>query len=247
MTAESQAARKIRDVVAIDFARGWRQLGDDVALMSFPFRVFGIDFKRNVALLRLSDGRVVIHSTAPFTAKDVAAIQEFGEPAWLVDATLLHDTFAKEGRAALPHLPYLAPLGLDKASGIATQPLDPPPSDWAGEIDVLKIAGTRKNEHALFHSRSRTLVVADLFFSFPPGTRAWPRFFALHIMGLPQTLFGVSRFFRFLINDRQAFERSVRTLLDWDFERIVVAHFAPLETAAKPAVESALREAKLLK
>jgi hypothetical protein len=64
---------------------------------------------------------------------------------------------------------------------------------------------------------------------------------------VPPTLFGVSRFFRFLISDKQAVERSLRTLLKWDFERIVVAHWHALETAAKPAVERALREAKLLK
>ena len=29
------------------------------------------------------------------------------------------------------------------------------------EVDVVKIEGTRKNEHAVFHRRSRTLVVAD--------------------------------------------------------------------------------------
>jgi hypothetical protein len=223
--------------------RGWRRIGDDVAVMSFPFRVFGIDFKRNVTLLRLSDGRVLVHSTAPFTEKDIATIREFGEPAWLVEATLLHDTFAKEGRSALPDLPYLAPEGFTSVSGMSTQPLDPPPSEWAGEIDVLKIDGTKKHEHVLFHHRSRTLVVADLFFSFPPDTRGWPRFFARHIMGLPPTLFGVSRFFRLLIDDTQAVERSVRTLLQWDFERIVIAHFTPLEAAAKHAVAQALREA----
>jgi hypothetical protein len=75
----------------------WRQLSDDVVVMSFPWRTLGIDFRRNVTLLRLSDGRVVIHSTAPFTDEDIAAICRFGEPAWLVEATLMHDTFAKEG------------------------------------------------------------------------------------------------------------------------------------------------------
>src|SRR5207237_5048855 len=124
-----------------------------------PFRVFGIDFARNVTLLRLGDGRVVIHSTARFTKENVTAIREFGEPWWLVDATLLHDTFAKEGRAAFIGLPYLAPAGFTTVSGIATHPLNPAPSDWAGEIEVLKIEGTKKNEHALFHRRSRTLVV----------------------------------------------------------------------------------------
>jgi len=211
--------------------------------MSFPLRAFGIDFRRNVTLLRLADGRVVVHSTAPFTQKDVAAIRRFGEPAWLLDATLLHDTFVKDGRAALPVLPYLAPNGFEKASGVAAQPLDPPPSAWSGEIDAVKIEGTKKNEHALFHRRSRTLVVADLFFSFPAQTRGWARFFARHIMRLPAQLFGVSVFFRLMISEKQVFTRSVRTLLDWDFERIVLAHFEHLETAAKPAVESALREA----
>ena len=218
------------------------KIAEDVIVISFPFRVFGIDFKRNVTLLRLSDGRVVIHSTAPFTEKDVAAIREFGEAAWLVDATLMHDTFAKEGRAALVGTPHLAPDGFSDVSGIDTQPLDPPPSKWAGQIDVLKLDGTKKNEHVLFHRRSRTLVVADLFFSFPPETRGWPRFFARHVMGLPPTLFGVSRFFRLLIADKQAAAQSLKRLLEWDFDRVVVAHHAPILTGAKAAVESALRD-----
>jgi hypothetical protein len=222
--------------------RGWRQIDDDVVVMSFPWRVFGIDFERNVTLLRLGDGRVVIHSTAPFTAEDVSAIRALGEPGWLVDATLLHDTFAKEGRAALIGLPYLAPNGFEETSGVATLPLEPAPSEWTGEIEVLKLEGTKKNEHALFHRRSRTLVVADLFFSFPPETRGWAGFFARRVMGLPATLFGVSRFFRFLMSDKEAFARSVSKMLEWDFERVIVAHREPLLAGAKSAVREALRK-----
>src|ERR1041384_5003945 len=117
----------------------WRQISDDVAVMSFPWRTLGIDFRRNVTLLRLRDGRLVVHSTAPFTEEDIAALRGFGEPAWLMAATLMHDTFAKEGRAALPGLPYLAPDGFAKVSEISTAPLCPPPSDWNDEIDVVKI------------------------------------------------------------------------------------------------------------
>jgi len=154
-----------------------RRIADDVMLMSFPWRTLGIDFRRNVTLLRLADGRVVVHSTARFTEQDIAAIRRFGEPSWLVEATLMHDTFAKEGRKALPNIPYLAPDGFAKASGVQTDSLLPPPRDWDSEIDVLRIDGVRMNEHALFHRWSRTLVVADLFFSFPEETSGWPRFF----------------------------------------------------------------------
>lgn len=217
-----------------------QKIADDVLVMSFPWGAFGIDFKRNVTLLRLSDGRVVVHTTAKFTEEDIAAIRSFGEPAWLVEATVMHDTFAKEGRAVLPDIPYLAPAGFEKASGVPTVPLSPPPADWAGEIDVLKIEGTRMNEHALFHRRSRTLIVADLFFSFAKETRGWSRVFIRYFMRLPR-MFGISVVFRWLvIRDKQAFARSMKAMLDWDFERLIVAHWKPIEVGAKRAVEQAL-------
>jgi len=218
----------------------WRQIADDVALISFPWRTLGIDFKRNVTLLRLGDGRLIIHSSAPFTKQDVGNIRRFGQPAWLVEATLMHDTFAKEGHKAFADLPYLAPEGFAKASRVPTQALYPPPSDWAGEVDVLKLNGVRSNEHALFHSGSKTLVVADLFFSFPNDIQGWPRFFVRHLMRLPR-LFGISAFFRiFMLRDKVAFKNSLQALLALDFERLVVGHSEPIKKEAKRVVEQAL-------
>lgn len=220
---------------------GIRKLADDVALMSFLMPVFGIDFKRNVTLLRLRDGQVVIHSSAPFSERDLAVIRSFGKPSWLVDATLLHDTFAKAARAALPDLAYFAPPGFTKSTGLPTELLSNPPAEWRGEIDVLAIDGVRTNEHALFHRSSRTLVVADLFFSFPEETSGWPLFFVRHLMRLPR-LFGISSFYRlFVIRDKEAFARSMNALLALDFERLVVAHWQPVERDAKRVVEQALR------
>jgi hypothetical protein len=224
-----------------------REIADDVALMSFPWRALGINYGRNVTLLRLRDGRVVIHSSALFTQQDVVAIRRFGEPAWLVDASLLHDTFAKEARAAFPDLPYLAPNGFTEATGIPIQSLDNPPSDWNGEIDVLKLEGTRMNEYAFFHRRSATLVVGDLFFSFPQETHGWERFFVRHIMRLPR-LFGISIVFRVLIiKEKLDFKRSMKKLLQFDFERLVVAHHEPIENEARIAVERALRDVEFLR
>jgi hypothetical protein len=222
----------------------WREVHDDVAVISFPWHALGIDFNRNVTLLRLGDGRLVVHSTAPFTEQDVATIRHFGQPAWLVDATLMHDTFAKDARKAFPDLPYLAPEGFTEASGTATKPLSLPPPDWRDEIDVIKIDGVRSNEHALYHRRSRTLVVADLFFSFPKEIRGWPRFFVRHFMRLPQS-FGISAFFRlFVLRDKNAFKHSLNRLLAVDFERLVVAHSEPIVKGAKPVVEEAVRGVK---
>lgn len=217
------------------------QMADDVALLQFPLRAFGIDFRRNVTLLRLRDGRLVIHSTAPFKPEDVETIRRFGQPAWLVDVTLMHDTFAKAGRTAFPGLPYLAPAGFSKASGLATELLSPAPNDWTGEIEVIAIDGLRYvGEHALFHRASGTLVLGDLLFHFAPETRGWPRFFARHLMRLPRMV-GISAFFRLMIRDKELFAASLRQLLEYDFQRIVVGHREPIRHHAKAALQEAMR------
>lgn len=220
----------------------WVQMADDVALLQFPWRALGIDFQRNVTLLRLPDRRLIVHSTAPFEPADLNAIRRFGEPAWLVEATLIHDTFAKEGHAAFPHLPYYAPANFTAASGVATESLGSPPPDWAGEIEVLEIAGLRRpNEHAFFHRAARILVLADLLFHFPSGTRGWGRFFIQRVLRLPR-LVGMSILFRMMIRDQAAFARSIRQMLEWDFERIIVAHAEPLEEDARTTLIEACRE-----
>ena len=216
-----------------------QRIAPDVLLMSFPWRALGIDFRRTVTLLRLSDGRVVVHSTAKFTDEDIAAIRRFGEPAWLIDATLMHDTFAKEGRARLPGIPYLAPEGFPKRSGVPTEALWPPPAAWMGEIDVLKIDGVRMSEHVFYHRRSRTLVVADLFFSLPVETRGWPRFFVMWCL----RLFRISAFYRrLIIENKQSFARSMEAPLELDCERLIVAHWKPIETQTKRVLEQAIAE-----
>jgi hypothetical protein len=42
-----------------------------------------------------------------------------------------------------------------------------------------------------------------------------------------------------VIQDKSAFKRSMQTLLNLDFERLIVAHWKPLEINAKSAVEQA--------
>ena len=187
---------------------------------------------------------MVVHSSAKFTDEDIAAIRRFGEPAWLVDATLMHDTFAKEGCARLSGIPYLAPKGFTKRSGVPTESLRPPPAAWVAEIDLLKIDGVRTNEHALYHRRSRSLVVADLFFSFPAKTRGWPRFFVGHFMRLPR-LFGISAFYRLIIENKSTFARSMKAFLELDCERLIVAHWKPIETEAKRVVEQSVADTEI--
>ena len=209
-------------------------------MLRYPQRLLGVAIGRTVTIIRLASGKLVVHSSAPFSPEDVSAIGNLGEPSWLVDVSLFHDSFARDGSAAFPHLPYLAPEGFSKVSGVETEQLSAPPAEWRNELQVLELAGMPKvREHAIFHAPSRTLIVADLLFNFGDGESAWTRFFARHVMRLKK-LTGMSPFFRSMIRDKEAFRGSVARVLKWDFDRIVVGHGDPIQQNARSQLREAL-------
>ena len=213
-----------------------RQLTESIALLPFPLRVAGCDLGRNVTVIRLASGKLVIHSTAPFTNENVAEIAALGDPGWLVEATNFHDTCAGAGRAAFPGIPYLAPPGFPGADD--ADPLVPPPPEWGEELEVVPLEGMpRIREHAFFHRPSATLILGDLFFNLRPT--GWTRFFLRALSGL-KSYPGMSRLFRFMIKDKDAFRSSLDRLRALPFERIVVAHGEPIENDPRAAFEAAL-------
>jgi hypothetical protein len=52
----------------------------------------------------------------------------------------------------------------------------------------------------------------------------------------------MSILFRMMIRDQAAFARSIRRMLTWDFERIIVAHAEPVVEDAKTTLIEACRE-----
>lgn len=223
-----------------------KSVAENVWTLRYPLPLLGNDLGRTVTIIRLESGKLVIHSTAPFTDSDVAAISKLGEPGWLLDATLFHDSFSKEGCAAFPNIPYLAPLRLDSVADMQSLALSPRPAEWADELDVVPLAGTPKvQEHVMFHRPSRTLIVCDCLFNLGVSGAGWTRFFARYIMGLRDGV-GMSLFFRLMIRDRAAFKESIRPVLGWDFQRIVVGHGDPLEHNAKEVLVEQLRDRSLL-
>jgi hypothetical protein len=220
-------------------------IAENVWIERYPLSMLGGHQGRVVTILRLASGKLLIHSTGPFTGEDVAAIKALGTPGWLVDSMLRHDTFANEGRAAFPDIPYLAPSGFTDSAGVPTQPLLPAPVEWAPEIRVLLIEGMPKvDEHVFLHVPSRTLIVADLVFNFGPSS-GWTSFMRRTLMGVKESP-DAARLFPILVKDRAAYDQSVRELLTWDFDRIITGHNEPVPTNGKEALKRALRSKGML-
>lgn len=221
-------------------------IAENLWLLQYPLSILGTSHGRNVTVIRLRSGKLILHSMAPFTAPDIAAIQALGQPAWLVESMLLHDTYAKEGHELFPSLPFLGPPGFSDIVKFPTLPLLPTPPEWHGEVEVFPIEGAPMlKEHAFLHVPTRTLIVADLVFNFSPDERGWNRFFHRHIAGFKRYP-GMSRIFKLCIKDRPAFQASMAKILDQDFDRLIVGHGHIIETHAKSLLRRALQDARVI-
>lgn len=217
-------------------------LADNLWTKRYPLTTAGMAMGRNVSVIRLESGKLIIHSTAPFSPGEIADIEAFGEPGWLVDATNFHDTHSRDGVGALPGLPYLVPEGFRAPESVAIRRLTPPPDEWRDEVEVIALGGMpRINEHVFYHRRSKALILCDLVFhlteNFDRRTRRIFHWFSGSKEPLANT-----RLFRFFIRDRDAFEKSLRRVLSLDFEILVMGHGEPILGEGREKLRNVFRE-----
>jgi len=220
-----------------------QQLADDLWVLRYPLTILGAQFGRTTTVIRI--GReLLIHSTAPFSAEDIAKLWKFGTPTWLVEATTYHDTYVAEALSTLPGIAYYAPEVMSAVAASPTQPLSSPPAAWQGQVDVLALQGLSSgHEHVFFHRASHTLVVADVFFNPSPEAPLRTRLIFRALSGLkPEP--GMSKLFEGIIKDRAAFTESIMQMLAWDFDRIIVAHGNIIESSGKAVARAILEKKK---
>lgn len=217
-----------------------KTLAENLWLLTYPLKLLGADLRRNVTVIRLASGKLVIHSTALFTPEDVAAVRALGEPGWLVEGVLRHDTFAKEGRAAFPDIPYLAPLGFSEEVGFPTEPIVPAPVEWGSELLALEVQGAPSlRETVLLHAPSRTLLATELVFNFSEEEPLWTEMLLRVAVGAAHHP-GMSRPVKSAVEDEAAFQASMAAVLAWDFDRVIVGHGDVVEPNGHAKLRAAL-------
>lgn len=218
-------------------------LAENLWLLVYPLKMLGADLRRNVTIIRLRSGKLVIHSTAPFSPEDVMAIQRLGEPGWLLDGILRHDTFAEKGRLAFPGIPHLAPEGFSELVGFETTLIVPAPPEWNGELLALEIQGAPEaRDTALFHVPSRTLILTELVFNFDGDETVWTELLLQVAVGGEHHP-GMSRPVKAGVKNEAAFRSSLTTILGWDFDRVIVGHGDVIENGGKAKLLAALTAA----
>jgi glyoxylase-like metal-dependent hydrolase (beta-lactamase superfamily II) len=179
-----------------------------------------------MTVVRMADGRVVVHSPVPIDAKLRTAVGGLGPVAALIGPNVFHHQFLSEWKEAFPDAKLFCAPGLEaKRSDIRFDGIldDAGAPEWKQEIDQLLIRGVPSySDVVFFHRASRTLVVSDIAFNYSPAIEALDP-------GGADGLGPHSRI-RAAVTDQNAFRDSIESVLRWHFDRVIVAHGSIVET-----------------
>jgi hypothetical protein len=195
------------------------KFGPPLLRMSFPTRM---------TIVRLSGGRLFVHSPTPLTHRLRAEVESLGVPHWLIGPSRIHYWWVPEWHGAYPDaLVYLAPRIREQAGAriaFAGLPLDREGGyPWDEAIATLPIAGRYLTEVEFFHHASRTLILTDLIENFEPQKLGAGWRWLARLGGVLAPHGGMPRDLR-LTFPKEELRAAVRRMLDWEPERIILAH-----------------------
>ena len=210
-----------------------REVAPGLHVCEAPQRFLGLEMGARMTVLALPDG-VLVHSPVAVSPASVASL---GPLRGVVAPNLLHHLHAgpwvdaAESAWAAPGLPDKRPdLAFDGTLDTVGEPF----GDSVLAVPLACFDMTR--EVVLLHRPSRTLVVTDLVFHIQPDA-PWATRAAMWAMGgYPGC--GVTALERLGMR-RDVARTELRFLLGLDFDRVVMAHGAVVETGGKAALESA--------
>ncbi len=210
-----------------------QKIAEHIWTLEYPLQLFGLKLGRRVTILETKPGQLFIHSTGPFTIDESAAIYDLGNVNFIIEATTLHDTFSKEGQAAFPETPYLVPEHFPaKRMGEQARFISVSSTLLADHLQVQKLMGMQFiNEYAMYHPQTKSLLLGDVLLNLEDAT-GYSKFAFKYTAGV-KTWPAIDRPFKMSIKNKQDFQKSLQTIYQWDFERIIMAHGHIIHNNAK--------------
>ena len=222
-----------------------QELSDDIWLVDGPVTdVVGFRYPTRMAVIRLADGGLFVWSPVALSEPLRAAVDALGEVRHLIAPNALHHLFIGEWQRAYPAAKLYAPPGLRQRRKDLTFDADlgdAPDAAWAGDLDQVRVGNLLAPEIVFFHRPSRTVLFTDLIQHFRPDWfTGWRALVArLDLMAAPEPQ--VPRKFRLAFVDRPAARTSLRRILAWPTDKVVMAHADPVKQDGRAFIARAFR------
>lgn len=218
----------------------WTMNGDDV-------RMFGVlPFTTRMTVVRLGSGGLWLHSPVQPTPERRHAVDQIGPVEHLVAPNKIHSLGIAPWKALYPSARVWASPGFSKrhpdisVDAILTNGTEAP---WGNDIRHCVIEGHAiLDEVAFLHIPSRTLIITDLIQKHDVAHESWIWRRVKGMAGILGKGGGVPLDVRLSIADKAAMQRSLETVLNWDFENLIIAHGHCLQGGAKEDMRRAFSQ-----
>jgi hypothetical protein len=214
------------------------ELASDIWIAERPQRFYGLEVGTRMTVIRVADGSLLLHSPVALDPELRGELDSIGRVRFAVAPNRFHHLYAGEVVAAYPEARLWVAPGVERKRpdlefvGVLG---DEAPAEWKDAVDQVFFRGRPfENEVVFLHRSSRTLILCDLAFNFGPRAAAPARLLMRLLGGYGR--FGPSKLDPLLIRDRPAARQSLERILDWDFDRVVVAHGDVLESGGRDAL-----------
>ncbi len=217
------------------------QLSPSAWIHTQAFAMQGVEMGTRSTLIAYAPGELLLIGPGPETQHVVAEIQALGAVKHVVAPNAFHHLYLRDAHRAFARAQLWAPgavakkqpdLPLERLQAERSYP-------WSSAVETLALQGTRLQEYVFFHGESKTLILTDLLFNVlePQGLKAQV---LTALMGTRGKL-ACSRLVKTLaIQDKSLLRDSLKRILQWDFERIVMAHGVCVEENARTRFTQAL-------
>lgn len=219
-----------------------REIDRDIWVAEQPLRYFGLNVGTRMTIIRLPSRELVVISPVQVSDAILSHLDELGMVKHIIAPNLYHYLFTANFKTFYPNATFWATPGLEikKPDLLIDQTIKDGENElWSG-IEYVFFDGFRTlglngfdslNECVFFHSASRTLILTDTAFhfdeSFPILTQL-----ATKVLGGYKSL-SPSILERVATTEKKKVSKSIKQVLGWDFERVIMAHGSIIEQNGK--------------
>jgi hypothetical protein len=215
------------------------RVADEVWTTERRQRFWGLETGTRMTIVRLSDGGLFVHCPValdPATRREADAL---GPVRAVVASSLYHNLYVGEWMAAYRDASFHPCPGLErKRADLRWDSVlgDVPLPAWAADLDQASFTARFEREIVFFHRRTRTMICADALLNLSHHPSRVTRIVAA-LMGNSAPGKGWPE--RIAVRDRALGRRQVDRILEWDIDRIVLAHGELVRSDGRAVVRDA--------
>lgn len=222
------------------------EFGPSLYLANGPVVSFyGFPYTTRMAIAHLPGNELWVWSPVRLTEELASSVEALGRVAHIVSPNKIHHLFLGDWVKRWPSARLYAPPGLARRRpdlDFHCKLEDQPHPAWANDIDQVVFRGSfLMDEVTFFHRPSSTAIIGDLVQRHPESTMVGWRGLLMRLDGLVGERGSTPLEWRLSFLSRRQARKARDRVLQWNAERLLVAHGDNSNTDATPILAEALR------